>query len=87
MGTFSRFALGALLGVSFAATAYAQASSNSYDPSAPKTRTQVVAELNEWFAAGFNPDEWAHYPDNAEAASIIVAQRRAAAGSAPQMQQ
>ncbi|MBN3751509.1 DUF4148 domain-containing protein [Paraburkholderia sp. Tr-20389] len=87
MGTFSRLALGALLGASCVASAYAQASSGSYDPSAPKTRAQVVAELNEWFAAGFNPDEWAYYPDNAEAASIVVAQRRAAAGGAPQIQQ
>jgi hypothetical protein len=53
----------------------------SYDPSAPKTRAQVVAELNEWFAAGFNPDEWIYYPDNAQAAGRIVAQSRAGSAS------
>jgi hypothetical protein len=82
MGTFPRLALCAVLGTSCVASAYAQVSSDSYDPSAPKTRAQVVAELNEWFAAGFNPDQWAYYPDNAEAAKAIVAQRRAAAGGA-----
>lgn len=80
MSTFSRVVLGALLSVSYMAVAHAQVSVLSYDPSSPKTRAQVVAELNEWFAAGFNPDEWAHYPDNAEAARVIVAQRRAATG-------
>jgi len=87
MGTFLRLAFCALFGASCVASAYAQASSDTYDPSAPKTRAQVVAELNEWFAAGFNPDEWAHYPDNAEAAALIVAQRRAAAGGATAAQQ
>ncbi|MGF6638213.1 hypothetical protein OKW38_000209 [Paraburkholderia sp. MM5496-R1] len=77
MNTYSRPALIALLGASSVASAYGQPSMQSYDPSAPKARAQVIAELNEWFAAGFNPQEWYYYPDNALSAGRLVAQRRA----------
>ena len=87
MVNFNRLALCALFCASCATSAYAQDSSATLDPSAPKTRAQVVAELNEWFAAGFIPDEWAHYPDNAEAATAIVAQRRAGIGDAASVHQ
>ncbi|CAD6507907.1 DUF4148 domain-containing protein [Paraburkholderia sabiae] len=87
MGFFLRFTSCVLFGTSCVASAYAQVSSGSTDPSAPRTRAQVVAELNEWFAAGFNPEEWAHYPDNAEAAALIVARRHGATGSATAVQQ
>jgi hypothetical protein len=75
MNSFYRLAAGALLGASCVASAFAQASMQSDDPSAPRTRSQVVAALNDWFAAGYNPAA-IYYPDNAQAAGRSVAQRR-----------
>lgn len=77
MNTFFRLAVGALLGASCVGSAFAQTSIQSYDPSAPRTRSEVVADLNDWFAAGYKPTQWIYYPDNAQTAGRIVAQRRA----------
>ena len=81
MSTLSHLAFGLLLGASSVVTAFAQVSTQTYDPSAPKTRAEAVAELNEWVAAGYNPDDWYRYPENAEAAERIVAQRHAGTSS------
>jgi hypothetical protein len=78
------------LGVLFAAvsmsTAFAQVSTLAHDPSAPKTRAEVKADLADWRAAGYDPLDWIDYPQNAQAAGRIVAARRAqaAAGSGAQ---
>lgn len=82
MSTSSRLALGLLLGASSVAPAFAQVSSQTNDQLAPKTRAEVVAELNEWFAAGYNPDDWYRYPENAEAAEQVIAQRHAGTSAA-----
>ncbi|GLU31147.1 DUF4148 domain-containing protein [Trinickia caryophylli] len=42
------------------------------------TRAAVKAELAELVAAGYNPRDWYHYPDNLWAAQRIVDQRHAA---------
>lgn len=42
------------------------------------TRAMVKAELDELVAAGYNPRDWQHYPDNLWAAQSVVAQRHAA---------
>ncbi|VXB18937.1 conserved exported hypothetical protein [Burkholderia sp. 8Y] len=70
----SRFMLGALAAC-WAASALAQPLAD--DPSAPKTREQVRYDLRAWLAAGYDPNDWIHYPENAMRAGRIVAQRRA----------
>ncbi|WP_322011342.1 DUF4148 domain-containing protein [Paraburkholderia sp. J12] len=76
MFSLSRITLGLLVaGCSLASvSAFAQ----TYDPSAPKTRAEVRADLVEWRAAGYDPLDWIDYPENAQRAGAIVAQRRAA---------
>jgi hypothetical protein len=47
----------------------------------------VIADLAEWRAAGYDPNDWIDYPENAIAAGRIVAERRAAhAASSPSLQ-
>ncbi|MBB5398095.1 DUF4148 domain-containing protein [Paraburkholderia sp. BR13439] len=77
MNLFSRIGLGALVAAVSISTVYAQAVMQPNDPSAPKTRAQVRAELIEWLAAGYDPNDWVNYPENAQEAGRIVAQRRA----------
>ncbi|MFM0002884.1 DUF4148 domain-containing protein [Paraburkholderia dipogonis] len=77
MKIVSRVGLGALLAAVSMSTAFAQTSARPYDPSAPKTRAQVKADLADWRAAGYDPLDWIDYPENAQRASRIVAQRRA----------
>jgi len=80
--------LGALLGASGVSSAFAEVSLHSYDPSAPKTRAEVVNDLRDWLAAGYDPSDWDHYPENAQQASRIVAERRAQQpGAAPVIRQ
>lgn len=76
MASLSRITLGLLVaGCSLAsASAFAQ----PYNPSAPLTRAQVRADLADWRAAGYDPLDWLNYPENAQRAGAIVAQRRAA---------
>jgi hypothetical protein len=81
-----RLMLGALA-FSCAASAFAQTASgpndpnNSNDPNAPKTRAQVRQEFLAWYAAGYDPNDWLGYPDNAIRASRIIAQQRDARAS------
>ncbi|RDK03462.1 DUF4148 domain-containing protein [Paraburkholderia lacunae] len=77
MKTVSRVGLGALLAAVFMSAAVAQTSARPYDPSAPKTRAEVKADLAAWRAAGYDPLDWINYPDNAQRAGRIVAARRA----------
>jgi hypothetical protein len=75
------------LGVLAAACCFASAAAlaQPYDPSVPLTRAQVRADLVEWRQAGYDPLDWIDYPENAQRAGAIVAQKRAAraAGGAP----
>lgn len=73
----SQVGLGALLAAVCMSTAFAQTLARPYDPSAPKTRAEVKADLAEWRAAGYDPLDWIDYPDNALRAGRIVAARRA----------
>ncbi|CAB3800962.1 hypothetical protein LMG28614_05284 [Paraburkholderia ultramafica] len=77
MKTVSRVGLGALLAAVSISTAFAQPQARPYDPSAPKTRADVRADLVEWRAAGYDPLDWIDYPCNALRAGRIVAARRA----------
>ena len=76
MKVISLVGFGALLAAVSMSTAFAE-TSRSYDPSAPKTRAEVIADLIEWRAAGYDPLDWIDYPDNALRAGRIVAARRA----------
>jgi Domain of unknown function (DUF4148) len=81
-----RILLSALLGLT-CTCALADTLAHSNDPSAPKTRAQVIADLADWRAAGYDPNDWIDYPENAIAAGRIVAARRAAqAASGASMQ-
>ncbi|MCG5074201.1 DUF4148 domain-containing protein [Paraburkholderia tagetis] len=81
MNTLSRVALGLLAAACCVASASALA--QPYSPTGPLTRAQVVADLIAWRAAGYEPLDWLHYPENAQRAGAIVAQRRAS-GAMPQ---
>ncbi|OLL28399.1 hypothetical protein BTH42_28110 [Burkholderia sp. SRS-W-2-2016] len=85
MKMLSHLGLGALLAaVSFSVCA--QAVTQPADPSAPKTRAQVRADLAEWRAAGYDPFDWLNYPENALRAGRIVAQQRAQQAGATAVQ-
>jgi len=43
----------------------------------PVTRAQVRAELAQLRAAGYDPSDWMHYPENIQAAEARVAADRA----------
>ncbi|WOD15443.1 DUF4148 domain-containing protein [Paraburkholderia kirstenboschensis] len=77
MKVFFRIGFGALLAAASMSAAFAQSSTRPYDPSAPKTRAEVKADLVEWRAAGYDPLDWLSYPNNAQLAARIVAERRA----------
>ncbi|CAH2894742.1 MAG: FIG00453996: hypothetical protein [uncultured Paraburkholderia sp.] len=76
MKVFFRIVLGALLAAASMSAVFAQSSTRPYDPSAPKTRAEVKADLVEWLAAGYDPLDWIDYPYNAQRAASIVAERR-----------
>jgi hypothetical protein len=86
MKTFPRMMVGSLLGMWCGVSAFAQPPSKSYDPSAPETRAEVKVDLAEWLAAGYDPNDWVDYPDNAPRAGAIVAARRAQAAGSPSVQ-
>jgi asparagine N-glycosylation enzyme membrane subunit Stt3 len=44
----------------------------------PLTRAQVREQLVQLRAAGYDPHDWIHYPDNIQAAEARVAQQQAA---------
>ncbi|CAB3701674.1 hypothetical protein LMG22037_03545 [Paraburkholderia phenoliruptrix] len=77
MKTLFRIGLGALLAAVSMSAAWAQSSTRPTDPTAPKTRAEVKADLVEWRAAGYDPLDWLNYPHNAQRAARIVAQRHA----------
>jgi Domain of unknown function (DUF4148) len=77
MKIVSRIGLAALLSAVSMSAALAQGWAQASDPSAPKTRAQVRADLVEWRAAGYDPLDWIDYPENAQRAGRIVAARRA----------
>ncbi|WP_042266598.1 DUF4148 domain-containing protein [Paraburkholderia heleia] len=89
MNSLSRVMLGVLAAACCFASAAAVAQPG--DPSQPLTRAQVRADLIEWRQAGYDPLDWIDYPENAQRAGAIVAQRRAARAGygapAGQMQQ
>jgi Domain of unknown function (DUF4148) len=86
MKTFPRMMVVALLGLWCGGSAFAQLPSKAYDPSAPKTRTEVKVDLAEWLAAGYDPTDGDEYPYNALRAGAIVAARRAQAAGSPSAQ-
>ena len=76
MKRLSRIAVGALLVAGSIGSAFAQTAQPT-NSGGPKTRAQVVAELAEWRAAGYDPLDWIDYPQNAQRAGQIVAARHA----------
>lgn len=69
-----------LVSAIFSVSALAQQPARNGDPSAPKTRAEVKADLKAWLAAGYDPNNWWEYPMNAQRAGRIVAAQRAQAG-------
>ncbi|MGF6239239.1 MULTISPECIES: DUF4148 domain-containing protein [Paraburkholderia] len=47
--------------------------------SQPLTRAEVRADLVQVEKAGYNPNDWIHYPDNIQAAEARVAAEKGAA--------
>ena len=78
MKRIPRMVLCMIAGALCATYAFAETPASSYNPSAPKTRAQVIADFADWRAAGYDPNDWIDYPENAIAAGRIVAARRAA---------
>jgi hypothetical protein len=83
MKAFPHMMAGALLGMWCGLSTFAQPPSRPYDSSVPKTRAEVKVDLAEWLAAGYDPNDWVDYPDNAQRAGAIVAARRAQAAGSP----
>jgi hypothetical protein len=81
MTSIPRIIIGALT-LCCAASVFAQPSAQTSDPNAPKTRAQVRQDYLDWRAAGYDPNDWLNYPQNAIQAGRIVAQRRAQGNSA-----
>lgn len=67
----------AILAVPVASFAQAQAEQQ------PVTRAQVRAELAQLRAAGYDPSDWMHYPDNIQAAEARVDAQKAATAYGP----
>lgn len=82
MKIVSQLGFGALLAAVSISAAVAQ-TSRPNDPSAPKSRADVRADLVAWRAAGYDPLDWINYPENAQRAGRIVAARRAQDSGAP----
>jgi hypothetical protein len=76
MKTNVPFVLGVLMSIGSISSTSAQTSPSPSDPSAPRTRAQVIAEISIWRAAGYNPIiDLTHYPNSAlEAARAISEQ-------------
>jgi hypothetical protein len=85
MNAFHRIALASLVAACSVASSMALAQPQT-GFAGPLTRAQVRQDLIDWRQAGFNPLDWIRYPENAQRAGAIVAQRRAerAAGQIPQ---
>ncbi|WP_233867426.1 DUF4148 domain-containing protein [Paraburkholderia adhaesiva] len=87
MTTFSRIAVASLVAACSVTSASALAQGQTYNPQGPLTRAQVRADMIDWFEAGFDPLNYIEYPENAQRASVIVAQRRAERAAAGMSQQ
>ncbi|WP_395063841.1 DUF4148 domain-containing protein [Paraburkholderia silvatlantica] len=61
--------------VAVPAAAFAQAQPQQQ----PVTRAEVRADLAQLRAAGYDPSDWMHYPENIQAAEAKVAAQRATA--------
>jgi hypothetical protein len=61
------------------AAAFAQAQADQQ----PVTRAQVRTELAQLRAAGYDPSDWMHYPENIQAAEAKVAAEKAATAYGP----
>ncbi|MFC0401010.1 DUF4148 domain-containing protein [Paraburkholderia rhizosphaerae] len=85
MKLIPRMLLCAIAGAACVQYAFADTPAQTYDPSTPKTRAEVIADFAAWRAAGYDPDDWIDYPENAIAAGRIVAARRAAEAAAQSM--
>lgn len=68
----------AVVAVVFAAPAFSFAQQQQ-----PLTRAQVREELVQLRAAGYDPSDWMHYPDNIQAAQAKLAAQRAAHAYGP----
>ncbi|HEY1610770.1 MAG TPA: DUF4148 domain-containing protein [Paraburkholderia sp.] len=80
MKSVSRLMLG--LVAAGCAVVCASALASPVGSNGPKTRAEVRADWLEWRAAGYDPLDWVNYPENAQRAGAIVAERRAAAAAA-----
>ena len=49
----------------------------------PLTRAQVRADLAQVRAAGYDPSDWMHYPENIQAAEAKIAAQRASTAYGP----
>ncbi|WP_321932184.1 DUF4148 domain-containing protein [Paraburkholderia guartelaensis] len=74
-------AFGILLSANGIASAFAQTSTSPYDSSTPKTRSEVKADAQRWFAAGFDPLDLFNYPGTATKASRILSEQRGQAAA------
>jgi hypothetical protein len=72
MKTIAKLVAVALIGVA-PAFAFAQA-----QPQQGLTRAQVRADLVRLEQAGYQPNDWVHYPENIQQAERIAAQQDAA---------
>jgi hypothetical protein len=61
------------------AAAFAQAQPGQQ----PLTRAEVRADLAQVRAAGYDPSDWMHYPENIQAAEAKVAAQKAATAYGP----
>ena len=68
--------------VVIAALVAAPVASFAQSSQAPVTRAQVRAELVQYEQAGYNPDDWIHYPENVQAAQAKIAAQNATAQAA-----
>lgn len=73
MNTFLKAAVVAAI-IAVPAAAFAQA-----QPQQQVSRAEVRADLTQLRAAGYDPSDWMHYPENIQAAEAKVAAQRATA--------
>jgi hypothetical protein len=64
--------------VAFPAISYSQTQQQS-----PVTRAEVRSELAQVRAAGYNPNDWVHYPQNIQAAEARIAAEKSHTGYGP----
>ncbi len=72
-----------LLKAALVATVLAVPAASFAQSQQPVTRAEVKADLAQLRAAGYDPSDWMHYPDNIQAAEAKVAAERAATAYGP----